>query len=639
MAPSFVWKEQQHTYFKITGGGGGAGSIRHSIGAIKRLERKHSYGKLVYKYVRRCRGEVQITTPPRATRNDTPTEYMRAGLLDEMMVQPRREFGIRPRKLELNKKNLWINEQNQELTPWYVWNNKIPITRSKSEERPPSVHTAEVAVRAFSRDLRDYLLSSTLHGLRYIGERKLTWFERFFWLAAFLCSLMCAGFFILNVYAKWRMSPMIVSINPENMVLDDLPFPAITICNVNQAKKSVAQRYIKYGASVDKKLLESLCSSQNDAEIFEDEIAESADWDYTRSFLINVTQPCSEMLTACSWGSKNMSCVDLFNAQLTDEGLCCTFNVVHREMMFRNPKSLNDLNLTFPSPAVDWTPEKGYPPDAPVDGFPWRPKGIGTSKGLTLVLNANIAEYYCASTKSAGFKILLHNPTESPKIQNLGEIYGPGIEARVTIQPRILDAQEDLQTIDVSKRLCLFSSEKELVFFRTYTLKNCEMECEARAMLDLCKCVFYYMPKNKTTRICGKADAKCYTNSTQLKPKKKACEECIPSCTEIAYSERMSTAPLHKSLVRHLARVNGNITPEYFTENMLVVHFYFEDDTFMRFTKGEIFGLTEFLSNTGGLLGLCMGFSMMSAVELLYYLTLRAFCMARHRRPKHPFTK
>lgn len=40
--------------------------------------------------------------------------------------------------------------------------------------------------------------------------------------------------------------------------------------------------------SIDKKLLESLCSTQTDADIFEDEIAESANWDYTRSFLINV---------------------------------------------------------------------------------------------------------------------------------------------------------------------------------------------------------------------------------------------------------------------------------------------------------------------------------------------------------------
>ncbi|XP_075983418.1 pickpocket protein 28-like [Anticarsia gemmatalis] len=563
-----------------------------------------------------------------------------------MLVYPNKEFGIRPRKAPkdiFRKQNYWT-QGNQEPPPWYVWDTKIPITRSKSEERPritksPTTHEDESNV--FANDLRNYLLTSTLHGLRYIGERKLTWFERFFWLTAFGCSLVCAAFFILNVYAKWRLSPMIVSINPQNMPLSGLPFPALTICNVNQAKKSVAERYMQSGNSIDKKLLQSLCSTRVDSEIFENDIAGSANWDHTRSFLINVTQPCNEMLAQCVWDSTPMNCEDLFNAQLTDEGLCCTFNVVHRNKMFRNPKSLNDLNLTFPLPAVDWTPEDGYPPDAPADGFPWRPRGIGTNHGLTLVLDANIAEYYCASTKSAGFKILMHNPTETPKIRNLGEIYGPGIEARIAICPSILDAQPALRTIDINKRLCLFSSEKELVFFRTYTLKNCEMECEARAMLDVCKCVYYYMPKNKTTRICGKSDAKCYSNMSKIMPEGRdvTCEECLPACTEISYAERLSTAPLKDSLIAALAKDLGNRTPEYFTENMLVVHFYFEDNTFQRFTKGEIFGLTEFLSNTGGLLGLCMGFSMMSAVELLYYLTLRALCMARQRRHRHPFVK
>ncbi|XP_059048648.1 pickpocket protein 28-like [Achroia grisella] len=495
------------------------------------------------------------------------------------------------------------------------------------------------AVKSFNKNFRDYLLTSTLHGLRYIGERKLTWFERFFWLAAFGSSLVCAAFFILNVYAKWSMSPMIVSINPQNMPLNDLPFPAITICNVNQAKKSVAEEYLKTGNSVDKKLLVSLCTSQNDADIFEDNIAESATWDYTRTFLINVTQPCNEMLILCEWDSHIRSCRDLFNAQLTDEGLCCTFNVVHRNMMFRNPASLNDLNLTFPLPAVDWTPEDGYPNDAPTNGFPWRPQGIGTHHGLSLILDANIDEYYCSSTKSTGFKILLHNPTETPKLANLGEIYGSGTEVRVSIQPRIHDAHPALQSIDIQKRLCLFSKEKELIFYRTYTLKNCEMECEANAMINQCQCVYYYMPKNKTTRVCGKADAKCYANMTRAASvRTKECMECFPACTEIAYFERMSTAPLNKRLVKQLARTFKK-TVEYFAENMLVVHFYFDDDTFTRLTKGEIFGLTEFLSNTGGLLGLCMGFSVMSAVELLYYLTLRALCMGRReRRPTHPFT-
>ncbi|CAH0696804.1 unnamed protein product [Spodoptera exigua] len=516
-----------------------------------------------------------------------------------MLVYPSREFGMRPRKSPkdiFRKQNYWA--QGKEPTPWYVWDSKLPVNRSKSEERPAAVKTAqreEDGPSGFSNDLRDYLMTSTLHGLRYIGERKLTWFERFFWLTAFGCSLVSAGFFILNIYAKWRSSPMIVSINPENMPLSSLPFPALTVCNVNQAKKTVAERYWAYGNPVDRKLLQSLCSTKDDSEIFEDGIAGRADWDHTRSFLINVG-------------------------------------------FYR---SLNDLNITFPSPAVDWTPEDGYPVDAPPDGFPWRPKGIGTHHGLTLVLDANIAEYYCASTKSAGFKILLHNPTETPKIRNLGAIYGPGREARIAIWPRISDAQPSLRSIDIKKRLCLFSSEKELVFFRTYTLKNCEMECEAQAMLEVCKCVYYYMPKNKSTRICGKADAKCYTNMSLIMPEGRdvTCMECLPACTEIAYMEKLSDAPLTENLVEQLARTLGNRTPEYFTENMLVVHFYFEENTFMRFTKGEIFGLTEFLSNTGGLLGLCMGFSMMSAVELLYYLTLRALCLMRRRPHTQPFVK
>ncbi|XP_013189656.2 pickpocket protein 28 [Amyelois transitella] len=555
------------------------------------------------------------------------------------MVYPQKLFGMNPRKAStetFRKQNYWMTNPQREHAPWYIWDSKQTVARSRSEERPPRHEVYDM--KSFGNDVREYLLTSTLHGLRYIGEKKLTWFERIFWLVAFGFSLVCAAFFILNVYAKWRLSPMIVSINPQNMPLEELPFPALTICNVNQAKKSVAERYLKSGDHVDKKLLQSLCVPQNDADIFEDEIAESADWDHTRSFLINVTQPCTEMIPLCKWNSEVKSCQDLFNAQLTDEGLCCTFNVVHRDKMFRNPKSLNDLNLTFPLPAVDWTPEDGYPPDAPQNGFPWRPKGVGTNHGLSLVLDANIEEYYCSSTKSTGFKILLHNPTETPKMANLGEIYGSGIEARVTIQPRILDAQPALKSIDVSKRLCLFSSEKDLVFYRTYTLKNCEMECEAKGMLDLCDCVFYYMPKNKTTRVCGKADAKCYSNTSIIAPKRKECDECLPACTEIAFFERMSTAPLNSAGVKALAKLVAKPV-DYFTKNMLVVHFYFEDDTFIRLTKGEIFGLTEFLSNTGGLLGLCMGFSMMSAVELVYFVTLRALCIARERRPAQPFTK
>jgi amiloride-sensitive sodium channel len=61
--------------------------------------------------------------------------------------------------------------------------------------------------------------------------------------------------------------------------------------------------------------------------------------------------------------------------------------------------------VTYPKPVTDWTPEAGYPPDYTTEKLPWKPRGAGTHLGLTLVLDANLDDYYCSSTASTGFKV------------------------------------------------------------------------------------------------------------------------------------------------------------------------------------------------------------------------------------------
>lgn len=74
---------------------------------------------------------------------------------------------------------------------------------------------------------------------------------------------------------------------------------------------------------------------------------------------------------------------------------------------------------------------------------------------------------------------------------------------------------------------------------------------------------------------------------------------------------------------------------------------------FRRYSKEEFIGFTEFLckfvdaifqrhqymclsflliANTGGLLGLFMGFSVVSIIEILYFLTIRPICAVRRGR-------
>lgn len=46
----------------------------------------------------------------------------------------------------------------------------------------------------------------------------------------------------------------------------------------------------------------------------------------------------------------------------------------------------------------------------------------------------------------------------------------------------------------------------------------------------------------------------------------------------------------------------------------------------MSIERKELYGVFDLISNFGGLLGLFTGFSLISAVEIIYFLTLKPFC-------------
>lgn len=53
---------------------------------------------------------------------------------------------------------------------------------------------------------------------------------------------------------------------------------------------------------------------------------------------------------------------------------------------------------------------------------------------------------------------------------------------------------------------------------------------------------------------------------------------------------------------------------------------HYKDKKVITLKRSEFYGETAFLANCGGLLGLFMGFSILSLVELFYYSTIRMFC-------------
>lgn len=64
---------------------------------------------------------------------------------------------------------------------------------------------------------------------------------------------------------------------------------------------------------------------------------------------------------------------------------------------------------------------------------------------------------------------------------------------------------------------------------------------------------------------------------------------------------------------------------------------FFQDHEVIGSIRSERYGLVDFISNCGGLLGLFMGVSILSFIEILFYCTIRLICnyMRRGRDTEH----
>lgn len=59
---------------------------------------------------------------------------------------------------------------------------------------------------------------------------------------------------------------------------------------------------------------------------------------------------------------------------------------------------------------------------------------------------------------------------------------------------------------------------------------------------------------------------------------------------------------------------------------------FFKEHQFITSKRSELYGQTDFYANCGGLLGLFLGMSCLSVIEVIYYFTLRLVCSLRLRR-------
>ncbi|XP_055382442.1 pickpocket protein 28-like [Condylostylus longicornis] len=199
------------------------------------------------------------------------------------------------------------------------------------------------------------------------------------------------------------------------------------------------------------------------------------------------------------------------------------------------------------------------------------------------------------------------------------------------------------------RRQCYFQKERYLKFFKKYNQRNCQTECLANHTVRKCGCVPYFMPKLKSTPICGLSNFECcHLAEKELNKleydddfddvvdgREEKCN-CLPDCHSISYDTEINTVEnnFKELLIKITKARNQSQSDEELEEkfkNFVSTKFfiYYKEDRFITSRRSELFSTTDIIAQCGGLLGLFMGVSLISLVEIVYFLTVRLFLNTR----------
>lgn len=84
-------------------------------------------------------------------------------------------------------------------------------------------------------------------------------FYRIFFALMFLLVVLFSIYFISSIWIKWSASPIIITLSSMPKSIKDIPFPAITVCNMNQVRKNMVLKIPKNSSEFS--VIKSLCRS------------------------------------------------------------------------------------------------------------------------------------------------------------------------------------------------------------------------------------------------------------------------------------------------------------------------------------------------------------------------------------------
>ncbi|XP_025196306.1 sodium channel protein Nach-like [Melanaphis sacchari] len=288
---------------------------------------------------------------------------------------------------------------------------------------------------------------------------------------------------------------------------------------------------------------------------------------------------CKDLIGNCYWNNEPFECCDQFLPVITENGVCFIVNSLH-------------------------TVKK--------DG-----------EKLKMISNRKLGPGKLAFTAYESIKLFIHSPEDLPYVNHPQEEkfkVSWGLSFMMKFQVKDIENDPLLKQVDIKQRNCRFPDENNLKVYNVYSYSACIVNCRAEAQLKMCNCTPHYL-KIPGTPVCGIEGLGCITEHSEIFRALKTHDfnklglvcNCIPSCTEPEYTVlSKEIEPLT------IEEQNDNDDLKYDSKLIIALDRLPNE----RLKRNVVRSRMDLIVSIGGTLGLFLGVSLLSIVEIIYFFVV-----------------
>ncbi|XP_022808877.1 acid-sensing ion channel 1C-like [Stylophora pistillata] len=246
-----------------------------------------------------------------------------------------------------------------------------------------------------------------------------------------------------------------------------------------------------------------------------------------------------------------------------------------------------------------------------------------TGLGLTLEINIEQDEYISQLSQEAGVRVFLGGQEEMPFPREQGISVAPGYSTAIQLRKVIIKRLDPFRNSSCESRNDRF---QESIFGRynvTYSTTACKISCLVQAMKSNCGCVIYEL-KYSNIPVCNVENTdivKC-VNKVYKSFDDGNCSRCQERCRETIFKTTVSLAKwpskqYRDTLITKINEENHHNHSGETSDHFLKLKIYYGQLDFEVIEEEEAYSIPSFLSDIGGLMGMWIGISVLTIVELL----------------------